>query len=449
MNILFLIFTLLIILAPLPFGMVHSLSQALFATLFLSVIIGYSLIQIRQGQPPVVSLRRIAPETIGFFLVMVWAVLQMSSWVPAAWHHPLWAEAGAVLGQELKGSITVARGAALESLMRLTLYGIVFWLALQWGRDRLKARFIVGTVFVAGVLYALYGLILFFSGHEAILGVEIAGSARNVSGTFVNRNNFATLIGLGLVAGTGLYLAGLSRTLSAERSGRNRRLHILQQAFVISAPQLAGMLILLTALFLSNSRAGVVCTLVALLLLICLGPLRRKTQERRYQLLGVSLLGIILAVFLLSGDTWLQRLTATELEREGRLIRYEQTWQAIQQAPWTGYGLGAFEQTFLLFADENTSNTDKAHNDWLEMIFELGFPAAIIWFMVLAGLALRCLFGFFERQRDAVYPLVGFCGAALVGLHALVDFSLQIPAVAITFAVLLGVGVAQSWSSLD
>jgi hypothetical protein len=34
-----------------------------------------------------------------------------------------------------------------------------------------------------------------------------------------------------------------------------------------------------------------------------------------------------------------------------------------------------------------------------------------------------------------------------VGMHALVDFSLQVPAVATTYAALLGIGVAQSYRS--
>jgi len=37
----------------------------------------------------------------------------------------------------------------------------------------------------------------------------------------------------------------------------------------------------------------------------------------------------------------------------------------------------------------------------------------------------------------------------LIELHSLVDFSLQIPAVAVFFAVLLGVGVAQGRRSMS
>jgi O-antigen ligase len=102
-----------------------------------------------------------------------------------------------------------------------------------------------------------------------------------------------------------------------------------------------------------------------------------------------------------------------------------------------------------MFADERTASSYKAHNDWLEMMFELGLPGAFLWFVVLGGLGIRCLFGFFRRRRDHVYPMAGFSACVLVGLHSLADFSLQIPAVAVTFAVLLGVGVAQTWSSIE
>jgi hypothetical protein len=55
--------------------------------------------------------------------------------------------------------------------------------------------------------------------------------------------------------------------------------------------------------------------------------------------------------------------------------------------------------------------------------------------------------GVLVRQRDAIFPCIGIAASILVGFHALIDFSLQIPAVAITYVFLLGVGVAQSRSS--
>ena len=62
-------------------------------------------------------------------------------------------------------------------------------------------------------------------------------------------------------------------------------------------------------------------------------------------------------------------------------------------------------------------------------------------------LVLRCVKGAMVRQENEVIPCVAASVAFLLGAHALVDFSLQMQAVAITFMAVLGAGVAQSASS--
>ena len=449
MRLILWIFVALVMLAPLPFGMVYSIIQAFFACAVMVLVLGYCAVQFRKAGDTYVSLTRIWPETLGFILVLAWGLVQISTFTPESWHHPLWAEASAVLGTEIKSSLSLARGDGFESLMRLLTYGAVFFLALQLGRDRRKAGLIFGAIVIACTGYAIYGLALHFGGVEMILWEERAGASRNVSATFVNRNNFATYIGLGLLCATGLYLTGFIKSLQSGRIGRDKALHVLQQAFVRGAPLLACILVLFTALFLTHSRAGVTVGLTSIIILVIFLGLFIRFESSLYKAVAATVLVASLGVFFLSGEGWLDRLTATDVEREQRMQVYEQTWQAIELSPWTGYGIGGYKQTFLMFADEKSSNWHMAHNDWLEMMFELGLPMAFLWFAVLGGLGVRCLIGFFRRRRDHVYPLVGFCACVLVGLHSLVDFSLQIPAVAVTFAVMLGVGVAQSWSSLD
>lgn len=51
------------------------------------------------------------------------------------------------------------------------------------------------------------------------------------------------------------------------------------------------------------------------------------------------------------------------------------------------------------------------------------------------------------RRKNRIYPLVGIGTTMLVGAHSSMDFSLQIPAVALTYSVLLGITLAQSFSS--
>ena len=64
---------------------------------------------------------------------------------------------------------------------------------------------------------------------------------------------------------------------------------------------------------------------------------------------------------------------------------------------------------------------------------------------VYAWIVGACFRGIRVRRQDAIYPTIGLAAAALVGLHALVDFSVQIPAVAALFAMLLGVGYSQAF----
>lgn len=75
---------------------------------------------------------------------------------------------------------------------------------------------------------------------------------------------------------------------------------------------------------------------------------------------------------------------------------------------------------------------------------ELGLPAALALDAALFWLALIALKGVAERRRGRAFPALGVAATLLVGLHALVDFSLQIPAVAVLYAFIMGVAVAQS-----
>ena len=67
--------------------------------------------------------------------------------------------------------------------------------------------------------------------------------------------------------------------------------------------------------------------------------------------------------------------------------------------------------------------------------------------MLLASvglLVLKCFRGAAALRDGVAAPTIAASVACLVGVHALVDFSLQIQAVALTFMAVLGAGVAQS-----
>ncbi|MCP4010653.1 MAG: O-antigen ligase family protein, partial [Proteobacteria bacterium] len=127
---------------------------------------------------------------------------------------------------------------------------------------------------------------------------------------------------------------------------------------------------------------------------------------------------------------------------------FKLTIDATRDNPLTGFGYGAFEQGFKTYRNEDVQNLyDKTHNTYLENAFELGVAAALSLVLSLLGLFLLCLRGVFRRKRNWIYPATGLAATTLVASHALFDFSLQIPAVAITYAAIMGLAVAQSFSS--
>jgi O-antigen ligase len=90
---------------------------------------------------------------------------------------------------------------------------------------------------------------------------------------------------------------------------------------------------------------------------------------------------------------------------------------------------------------------DKAHNTYLELALEGGIPVAAALTACVAALAAPCLLALW-RRRSLAFGLTGTVAAIGVGVHALFDFSLQMPAVAVSFLALLGACAAQSRRSL-
>lgn len=123
------------------------------------------------------------------------------------------------------------------------------------------------------------------------------------------------------------------------------------------------------------------------------------------------------------------------------------TLAAIAERPLLGYGHGAYQELFLLKYNPELGRIgifDHAHNDYLQAVAELGLPAAGALLMALLMLWGLCLAVAVTRRRRLLYPLVASASGVLVGLHAVTDFSLLMPAVAMTFAAILGIGCAQS-----
>lgn len=380
--------------------------------------------------------------------VLAWALLQAAPWTPVFLHHWSWAEAEALLGPLPGGAISAAPMETLAAATRLLAYAGIFFLAMQYGRERSLAGRLLAVIAISATAYAVYGLAVTFSGNATILWFEKWAYADSLTSTFVNRNSFATYCGIGLCvllsALLAEYRAGDPLAAAAGDGGsRIARLALL----------LAAILVLLTALFLTRSRGGLAAGLIgmgAVLLLHLRAGRRGAAQGSAGGLAGIRLplllgAGALAAVVLVSGGAVMERLGQGS-GLAGRPAIWERSLVALADAPLRGHGLGSFESIFAAYQDEPHIfgyQVDKAHNTYLELLVELGLPFGLLLIAVPAWLAWRILQGCLQ-QRGGRCGIAALGATATIASHSLVDFSVQIPAVAIVWAALLGAGYART-----
>ena len=85
---------------------------------------------------------------------------------------------------------------------------------------------------------------------------------------------------------------------------------------------------------------------------------------------------------------------------------------------------------------------DHAHNDYLEFASETGAVGFSLLFLPIFYLLGRMIISFLKEHRRYRSAILLGCIGSTLGLliHSLTDFNLQIPANALIFAVILGIG---------
>lgn len=432
-----------IALAPLPLGAARPIPWDLMALAVAALLVASLRVSALELRPLVPA---VSPPVALFLLVIGFAALQLAAFVPAGWQNPMWQMAADALPGAVHGTIAVDRGAALAAILRLLCYGGIFLLALLLGRDRSRALAAVRVVAFSGGCYAAYGLVVYGFGNGSVLWLRKWAYTTDLTGTFVNHNSFATYLGLCFLAS----LAYLVLLLERARFFGNWRDRIGTAVELLSGQPvvLVCIFFLPTALFLTHSRGGFIATLaggLVLALSLSLSPSLRRM--RRLRIAALPLLLVVFA-FLLSADKLVERMVGAGADAEGRLAIYASTWRAIRDYPLLGTGLGSFTAIYPIYrTPEIWGLVDMGHDDYLQNLLELGAPAAACFFVALAWLVGLCLRGIVVRRRDAVFPCLAVAASALVAIHSIVDFSLQIPAVTAVYVFLLGIGVAQSFST--
>ena len=438
-----------VILSPVPFGSIYPWSYTLLAIIVAVLVSLWSLSLVFSGASPPVTIGMIWFPATMFGLVLVWIVIQGSSWVPDAWQNPAWRETAAVLGTDIQGYITVNPYATETTLMRLLSYAGIFWLALQFGRSSRRTKQVFYVVALAGLAYAAYGLVVEISGSESILWYEKEYYKGSLTSTFRYKNGYATYAGLGLIATMTLLVRALGRDDYSTMGPKERLRSVLTLIFENIWYLFLIFIGVFSALLLSDSRGGLLSVIIALLsftVLLRLVPRRNIPYGKTFfaALLSVGILSVTI-----SGGYVVDRFAGTG-DSEIRLRIYSQTIQGVKDQPVSGWGANTFDSVFARYQDPFfRTRMYRAHNEYLDNALGMGIPATAALVTALLALALLCFRGTRRRQKNNFFPAAGFASFVLVGVHSIVDFTPQIPAVMATFSLLAGVCCAQSWTSLE
>jgi O-antigen ligase len=424
-----------VLLSPLPFGSDRPLPASLLCVAIDALVLAWAagvllgVVQVHRG------LRSLLPAGVLFGGALAWAFVQGSSLTPTALHHPDWAAARAVLDVPVSGAISVDPEATWTRLQNLLAYAGVFWLAFHLGAARGRAHQALLALALGGLAYAGYGLYAYF------------GHGGPVTSTFVNRNSYATYAGMTLFCGLGLIVQRLARQAGGGRRLTRTLLHTLARLDFTMTAAVLSCVACAPALLLSQSRGAFVAVAAAFLLYLWL--LRRTLvipSRAFYALFLALMLGSAGALLETSGQETLGRFAATGANLGDRLVFYQTTWTALQDRPLLGTGYATFAEAFMAYNHPGTETyfLDKAHNTYLQLMMELGWPAALALFLGMGCLIFRCWQGWSASRSDRAYLATVLAGSVLVAVHSLVDFSLEMPANAVTYALLLGLGCARA-----
>jgi Flp pilus assembly protein TadD len=352
-------------------------------------------------RPPRLSL---GAATNAIFVALL--ALALVAFLPAHWFFkPSWRSA-VVDDFAIQLSATVSPQPWITAGAFISLLAGICWLytvstqQLELRSVRFQLRlFVTGIVLLATIAIALY------LAHAAFpFWINQRGF-----GPFPNRNQTGNLLGL-----TSIVLLACGQ--DDMRHGRKR--------WVL---WLAGLGVLVAAIILNFSRAGIAILVGGSALWIGVVALRQRSPARAA--IGFSFLLLLLSAVLLLGGETLERfhlhgLRGTGISTDFRWKIFRDTFDLIRASPWCGIGLGNFDFVIAIFRNASLTEDSRVlhpESDWLWIWSELGWPAVALTIIGAALLIRRVLP--LQEGTNQRFRLATLISALIFAVHGLVDVS--------------------------
>lgn len=331
-----------------------------------------------------------------------------------------------------------------SQLATLRFVGYIFFagLVIEVASRTDRARRIGWLLFWGAVAHAVWALVaLNMLGDIHIWGDDKTAYLGSATGTFVNRNSFATFLAMGSVLGLALLLETIDKPVV--RKARVRSFLTPDRLDVVMV--CVGLGLIWIALLSTQSRMGVFSGAIGMI--VCFAMMRAKAGAPLWRTLVVlGGIGVVAGgLVLVYGLELLWRTVFVGDASSMRADGYVRILGLIGDRPFLGYGFDAFRPAFEL-VHVAPMNTDvfwaRGHSTYLTHWSELGLVIGSLP-LVIGVLALRRLLATVRsRERDYALGVAGVSAITVAAVHSLVDFSLEMPANVVFLLAIVGLGLA-------
>ena len=318
-------------------------------------------------------------------------------------------------------------------------YLMLIFLTLVLVNNEKRLRLLLLTIVLSGTFQALYGALFVMTDMEPIFFTDNRSQGL-ATGTFVYRNHFANFLMMCLSIGVGLLVASLtsSRRHNLKRSMAN----LIDTLFSPKALIRIGLIVMVIALVLSRSRMGNTAFFAALSFcsVFALVFMQNKTRGLLWLFGSMLVIDVIIVSQWFGLEEVRQRIVSTSAEAETRDEVLKYGLELVKQHPLTGTGHGSFNSVFPSVKGVGVNLFyNFAHNEYLQFTIELGIPMTLLLGILVLWSLWHSQYALRHRRRSLMKGIAFASMMGIIGqlIHMSVDFTLQPPANAIYFIILL------------
>jgi len=325
-------------------------------------------------------------------------------------------------------------------LIMLLALAAVFVVVVNNFRSRPQNERVLWVISLVGFSMSVLGVVQLLQWNGKIYWFYPASEYASPFGPFFNHNHFSAYLEMAIPLTLGLFMQSIRRAPDA-------RARLFLSGFPLT--------VMLAALLLAGSRGALLSLGAAALLYGGLMWARREMGLlESIAACGAAVIGLCFAAWIGMahlGETTRKFQSMADFRSEpslaARLVGWGYTLRILKDYPIVGCGLGAFPEAWIHYYPPGTANVWKeAQNDYLQVAAETGAVGLAVFLWGFWRFTARFLL---KAPRSApgdwagdVYLHHGIAiGVISILFHSWVDYSLQVPAIALLFVVLSAIMV--------